>query len=904
MAATLPLTAATSAAATTPTELFFSEYIEGSSFNKAIEIFNGTGQTVDLSRYTVQLYSNGAATPSQTMSLSGNLADSDVHVLAHGSAGPEIKAVADGTNSSVINWTGDDAVALVKNGAFVDVIGQIGVDPGSQWGTGDTSTAENTLRRTETVTAGDTNGSDAFDPAAEWDGFAQDTFDGLGSHGAPPADDPPAVEGVEPRNNNSGVATTESVVVTFTEAVSATDAFALVCDDAPVTFDVTDGGDTWTLDPQQALPAGATCTLMVEAEKVVDEDGTADPMAADFTSRFFTADCSAAYTPAYEIQGSGASTPLRGVHSTKGVVVGDYETATGLGGFYLRDLEGDGDPATSDAVFIFNDYQDEVELGDVVLARGFVSERFGQTQLSAFGDAVEICGNGASVEPTPVAMPFDGEADKERYEGMLVALPDALTVTETYFLGRFGEVALSSDGRLPQPTNVVEPGVEANELQAWNDRNMILLDDGTNAENPDPILFGRGGEELTAKNTLRSGDLARDVVGVMTYTWGGSSSSPNAFRVHPVGALGGSYDFEAVNERPAAPDEVGGDLRVASFNVLNYFNTFRGCTGGVGGQSMDCRGADNQAELDRQADKIVAALEGLDADVVGLIEIENDGYGPDSAIADLTQRLNAGAPEEDVYEYVDADAETGGANVLGTDAIKVGLLYKPAAVEMVGQTAVLNSEEFETGGDSEPRNRPALAQAFEDTDGGRFTVVVNHLKSKGSACEAPDTGAGQANCNEVRVRAAQLLAEWLATDPTASGDTDVLIVGDLNSYAKEDPIDVLKEAGYKDLVRRYEGKDAYSYVFDGQWGYLDHALASPHLARQVTGATTWHINADEPSALDYDTSYKSARADEVLYAPDAYRSSDHDPVLVGLDLAPSKPGADVETGKKGNKARR
>jgi predicted extracellular nuclease len=374
----------------------------------------------------------------------------------------------------------------------------------------------------------------------------------------------------------------------------------------------------------------------------------------------------------------------------------------------------------------------------------------------------------------------------------------------------------------------------------------------------------------------------------MTYTWAGNSASPNNYRVRPVGALGGHVEFEAANPRPASPEQVGGDIQVASFNVLNYFNSFSGCRAG-------CRGADNAMEFERQADKIVAALAEMDADVVGLIEIENDGYAPDSAIADLTNRLNEVAGEG-TYAYVDADAGTGEVDALGDDAIKVGMLYKPAVVELVGTTAALNSEEFVTGGDSAPRNRPALAQTFEDEDRGRFTVVVNHLKSKGSECDEPDDGDGQANCNHVRTRAAQVLADWLATDPTGSDDTDVLIVGDLNSYAKEDPIDVLKEAGYKDLVRRFEGKDAYSYVFDGQWGYLDHALASPHLARQVTGTTTWHINADEPSVLDYNVDFKSDAQVADLYAPTPYRSSDHDPVLVGLELAPSKPGAD-RTGK-------
>jgi uncharacterized protein len=163
--------------------------------------------------------------------------------------------------------------------------------------------------------------------------------------------------------------------------------------------------------------------------------------------------------------------------------------------------------------------------------------------------------------------------------------------------------------------------------------------------------------------------------------------------------------------------------------------------------------------------------------------------------------------------------------------------------------------------------------------------VVNHLKSKGSDCNDvgdPDTGDGSGNCNLTRTAAAGALVDWLETDPTGSGDDDFLIIGDLNSYDKEDPIDALLAGGYTDLVREYEGELAYSFVFDGQLGYLDHALAGGGLVDEVTGATEWHINADEPDLLDYDMSFKQP-AQVALFEPNEFRSSDHDAVLVGLD---------------------
>jgi uncharacterized protein len=337
--------------------------------------------------------------------------------------------------------------------------------------------------------------------------------------------------------------------------------------------------------------------------------------------------------------------------------------------------------------------------------------------------------------------------------------------------------------------------------------------------------------------------------------------------------------FIAANPRPLTPPAVGGSLKVAGFNLLNYFNTFSGCRGGVGGASMDCRGADNAAEFARQWPKTVAAIVGMDVDVIGVVELENDGYGPGSAIADLVDRLNT-ATAPGTWAFIDVDAATGQVNALGTDAIRNAILYKPGRVTPVGATAALNTTAFVNGGDAAPRNRPSLAQAFEQPNGARFIVSVNHLKSKGSACTAPDVGDGQGNCNAVRLNAVNRLLEWLASDPTGTADSDVLIVGDLNAYAMEDPIRALEAAGFTNLA----GATSYSYAFDGGWGTLDYALASASLTAQVTGAAKWHINADEPAILDYNTNFKSAAQVASLYAPDQFRVSDHDPAIVGLGL--------------------
>ena len=706
-------------------------------------------------------------------------------------------------------------------------------------------------------------------------------------------DTPPTVSSTVPANGATEVAPASSLTVNFSEPVTIANIssfFDIYCDAVLQPATGSGSGTAFTIDPTADLPTGATCTVTIKAAEVVDQDGTPDAMAANYVFSFTVASsdpCSQTYTHTYEIQGSGLTAAITGAVTTQGVVVGDYELPTGTGqlrGFYIQDATGDGNVATSDGLFIYDGGTNNVSLGQVVRVTGTASDYQDQTQVSSTG--IVQCGTG-SVTPVDVALPVASATALEPYEGMLVRFPQALYVTEHFQLGRFGQIVMSSSARLAQPTNVVAPGAPALALQAANDLNRIIVDDDNNIENPDPITFGRGGNPLSASNTLRGGDTVANLVGVLTYGFSGNATaSGNAYRLRPLQALGGgSPNFVAANARPNTP-AVAGRLRVSAGNLLNYFNTFGtgACTNGVGGSATDCRGADNQTEFDRQWPKTVANLVGGGADVIGFMEMENDGYGSTSAIQDLVNKLN-NATAAGTYAFINADALTGQTNSLGTDAIKVGLLYKPAKVTPVGATAALNSVAFVNGGDGSQRNRPALAQAFEEVGTGeRFIVVVNHLKSKGSACDDPDAGDGQGNCNIVRTNAANVLTAWLAGNPTGTGDPDIVIVGDLNSYAKEDPITAIKNAGYINLPETLIGANAYSYVFDGQWGYLDHALGSAGFAAQVAGIQEWHINADEPSVLDYNTNYKTAGQISSLYAADRFRASDHDPIIVGLNL--------------------
>lgn len=746
-------------------DLLISEYVEGSGNSKALEFYNSGETAIALDGYRVDFYFNGSTSSGRSIALTGEVAPSGVHVLAHESGDPALQATANQRGSG--SWyNGDDAIVLRgPSGEILDSIGQVGFDPGSAWGSGQTQTADRTLTRRASVSVGDRNPSDAFDPATGWQGYPVNTFAHLGQYG----------EG-EPGGNDAG---------------------------------------------RRSIA---------------------------------------------EVQGAGDVSPLVNQTVTvEGIVVADFQAEGELGGFFIQapDNETDDDPRTSEGLYVFGSGNGvDVQVGDRVQVRGLVTEYNGLTELTSPQVSVQ-----ARKQPLPavtqISLPLAAADALERYEGMQARFAQTLTVSEVYDLGRYGEVVLSSGGRLWIPTNKVSPGEPAQRLQAQNDLNRIVLDDGRSGQNPDPIRYPT--PELDAYRTLRVGYEVTDVQGVLHYLAG-------SYRVQPTQAP----KFVAANPRPASPQAVDGRLRVASFNVLNYFNG-----NGRGAGFPTSRGADTREEFQRQRDKIIAAILGADVHIIGLMEIENDGYGEHSAIVDLVAGLNAASPSRDRYAFIDPKQSR-----LGTDAIAVGLIYRQDMVSPHKDAAVLDGSVDPRFNDM--RNRPVLAQTFrERRSGERLTVAVNHLKSKGSSCDDigdKDMGDGQGNCNLTRVRAAQALVDWLGRDPTRSYDPDRLIIGDLNAYAKDDPINVIRASGYTDLLATFGGGDAYSYVFSGQSGYLDHGLASTSLTPQVRGATEWHINADEPRVLDYNLEFKTPRQQSLLYNTEPYRASDHDPLVIGIDL--------------------
>jgi predicted extracellular nuclease len=300
---------------------------------------------------------------------------------------------------------------------------------------------------------------------------------------------------------------------------------------------------------------------------------------------------------------------------------------------------------------------------------------------------------------------------------------------------------------------------------------------------------------------------------------------------------------------------------------------------------LDCRGADSSAELTRQLDKLLNALEALSPDIAGLMEIENDPTGSLQLLVDaLNADLGAGT-----YAFLNT-------GTIGTDAIKPAFIYKPARVERVGTFALLTSAVDPLFIDG--TNRPSLAQTFlEKATGAKFTVIANHFKSKGSDCDDvgdPDLGDGQGNCNLTRSNAAAALLSWIVSDPTDSNDPDYLLIGDLNAYANEDPVEILKQGQLTSLIDAFGGAAAYSYQYRGQSGSLDHAFATDAMVSQITGAAEWHSNADEPGVLDYNLEFKT---DDPYNANDPFRSSDHDPLVIGVSL--TVPPSPVPAGDRG-----
>jgi uncharacterized repeat protein (TIGR01451 family) len=638
-------------------------------------------------------------------------------------------------------------------------------------------------------------------------------------------------------------------------------------------------------------------------------------------------------TKIHDVQGNGAATPIPGATVTvEGVVTANFQGTNKLKGFFLQeeDADADADPMTSEGIFIFcSSCPTPVAEGQRVKATGTVSEFVDSpgtmTEISATtagSVVVTDAGNHlAEVTPTPISLPVVGDLNAfyEAREGMLVTFVDTLTVSEYFELGRYGQIVLTQGGRSFQFSEHNAPSVAGNtaHLDAFARREVILDDDNnaqewylTSSTPPGPadglqyVFYPRanGGFSVGTQGVdfFRGGDLVNGLTGVLHWSFPGFGNA--TWRIRPAAAH--PVTFTVANPRPVTPPPVGGAIKAVGMNLLNYFTTIdttssnnTGPCGPSGGQ--DCRGADSVAELNRQRERASIVVCTLNADVYAFMELENTT--PSDTITDLLGAVNARCGGAHPYAFVN----TGGT--LGTDAIRVQQIYRTGIVSPVGSPLV----------DLDPiHNRPPTAQTFDVVDaanpafGKRFTVIANHFKSKGSCPgSGPDTDQldGQSCWNATRTQQATRLLTWInGTVIPAAGDPDVLLLGDFNSYAMEDPVTTLEGGGYTDLETMFD-PNTYSYLFSAELGHLDYGFASASLLPQVTGAAPWHINADEVDLFDYNDEVKDtgeATFEEkpdgsaltpprVVFAPGTpYRASDHDPVLVGLflvaDLAVTK----------------
>lgn len=618
--------------------------------------------------------------------------------------------------------------------------------------------------------------------------------------------------------------------------------------------------------------------------------------------------------------GEADVSPLIGQQVTiEAVVVGDFQDNDGdatrnLSGFYLQEevADEDGDGLSSEGVFVFSKgFATDVALGDLVRVTGTVEQYFGETQLSKIQQLEVLKADQLSqVAPavidlsanTQVTLSQNGnyQPDLEAFEGMWVQFAGKLTLIEQFQLDRFNEVRLIAGSRPYQFSQIHQPDAAQHDLynRAIAARS-IVYDDGLNQQNAtiDALQGFAPYREQTAK---RMGDQVEQLSGVLDYKWAGNASSSATWRVRATGASDNVFTSTAQsnspNPRPEQAPQVDGNLVVASFNVLNFFTTLdSGSATTAAGHEP--RGANSQAEFDRQLQKLVHAITAMDADVLGLVEIENefDAINDGStAIETLVNALNAAAGEAR-YAYFYP-----GQRFVGGDAIAVGILYRPAVVTPAAGTrpAVLDdvvAAQLPAFADHDFANQPIfngpatsrapLAASFvHNGSGDEFTVVVNHFKSKGasSLTDASDPNFDQQDgagfWNNRRLQAATAVSQWLQSAPTGLVDEDVMLLGDLNAYAMEQPVQYLLGQGFN----KAEDENAYSYVFDGKVGTLDYLLVSDSLMAKLRDRAIWHINADEADALDYNLDF--GRSADYFSAATATRNSDHDPVLAGFQF--------------------
>ena len=863
-------------ASAAPTDLFFSEYVEGTSNNKALEVYNGTGTSIDLAsnQYIVQMYFNGSATVGLTIGLQGSVAPGDTYVLTNILANAQLQALADQISTQTSWYNGDDAVVLRKGGAggqIVDAIGQIGFDPGTEWGTGLTSTQDNTLRRKAGIEAGDTIGDDAFDPSVQWDGFATDTFDGLGTH-TTGGDAAPQVASSTPANNAVDVPEASNVDVVFTEPVNTSAAaFAISCTSTGAhAFAFSGSGASYSLDPAADFARDERCTVTIDADGVTDADADDPPnaMAADATIAFSTLGLPATIM---QIQGAQHTSPLVGrrVAQVPGVV-----TAVRPSSFYIQDPSGDGNLSTSDGILVFGLNTSSLSVGQAVLVNGTVTE-FGsgdnltvteltQPVVTPAGPsapiAATILGEGGRTQPTVVIendasgdlnapgaggnvfdIGQDGIDFYESLENMLVQVNNAAVVNATR---SFGEITLLADaGANATGLRTARGGI----LLAPTDANpeRITVDDEILRDKISP----RPAKAMPDMNV--GARITSPIVGPLDYS----------FENYKIQAMTQPVFVESPIQREVAAVAHPSDLTIATFNVENL-------------------AANNaQSKFDELAGMIVNNLRA--PDILGIEEIQDDNgttnNGNVSSAATWAKLLDAieaaGGPTYDFRQIDPVNNADGGAP---GGNIRVGLLFRTDLEDLrfVDRPGGTSTNDTSVVG---PKNHPRLtlspgrlgtgSPAFADTRKplvGEFVwkdrtvfVVVNHFSSKGDDQGIFSRWQPPTNFSEgPRHGQAQVVNDFVDAVLAIDKDANVVVVGDINDFEFSKTVEILEGGGeLTTLMKILPPTERYSYVFEGNSQVLDQILVSPAILKRSPAYDPVHVNsefADARQASDHD----------------------------------------------------
>ena len=865
-------------------DLFISEYVEGSSFNKALEIFNPSSAPVDLAAeaYSVQVFSNGSTSASLTVNLSGVVGPRDVHVLTHPSADPAVPF----DQRAGVNWNGNDAVVLRKGLTAVDVIGQVGFDPGTEWGTGLTSTADNTIRRKSTVLTGDPNGADVFDPAVEWDGFALNTFDGLGSHTITTGGDAaPSVASTSPANSATEVAANANVTINFSEPVAAAAGwYTISCSTSgPHTATQSGGPQSYTLDPAADFVEGESCTVTVDASKVtdVDSDDPPDQMAANHVFSFAT---TLPVMQIGQVQGAGHFSPFANeLVKVEGVVIAERGSNT-----WIQDPTPDGDPATSEALLVFGSaVSNAVVVGDHVQVSGTVTEfrpgcspscaptnsafanltitelaspGLGVTKLgTAALPAATVIGAGGRVPPTEViendsatgnvetSNTFDPSQDGidfyETLESMLVQVNNPVVVGPR---NSFGEILVLADNGAGASVRTVRGGILVRDVDP------ATLGDYRNGDfNPERIMLD---DLFVSTPSVDVADGFSAAAGVMTYDFANYKIAVSSILAEIDGGL----------QREVTRAPIDQEIVVGTYNVEN----------------LD----PSDGSFARHADLIVNHLRS--PDVLAIEEIQDNDGATNTAVTDASATWSmliaaiqaAGGP---IYEYrqIDPVDDQDGGEPGGN--IRVGFLFRTdrgvSFIDRLGgdSTTPTTVVDHPSGpqlsfspGRVDPLNpafgssRKPLAGEFR-MHGKKVFVVALHLSSKGG--DQPLFGRFQPparSSEEARHAQAQSVNDFVDELVAADPNANVIVLGDVNDFDFSETVHILEGGVMTTLMDTLPLPERYSYVFEGNSQVLDQILVSNTML------------ANFP--IDYDPVHVNAEF--------ADQASDHDPQVARIDF--------------------